>query len=221
VAVLDSGFQHRRLRRDLEILCVDSVSAGLRPVRRLPAGPFRDRWTELRRADAIIIVRRSDAAPAPVRLLSEVRRQAPWATIGRCVLRPGELVPLNAAALEATPDEVVAVAGVMWPGPFFAQLRARGVRLLSAVAFRDHEPYRDRTLRRLERLASGHGIVCTPKDGVKLRSRLAEDIPLWALEERLEWEAGKGRIRACALRAARIGAPRDKGRAHAKAPEAA
>ncbi len=212
VAVLDSGFQHRRVRSDLQILCVDLLSALLPGRRRLPAGPFRERWSALARADAVILVRRGEgtatARAAEVRsVLAEVSRVAPRALAGSCVLRPGMLRAANARAENMpTTGRPVAVAGVMWPARFFDALDQLGIPVAGRLAFRDHEPYGPRQLDRIRENAAD-GIVCTLKDAVKLGPLLANDVPVWYLEEEVVWESGERRLRDGVLQIACVRPP--------------
>lgn len=208
VAVLDSGFQHRRIRSDLQILCVDVRSALLPGRRRLPAGPFRDRWSGLGRADAVALVRRetgdavSDRDIETRALLEEVRTVAPGTLACSCVLRPTGIRAANAVAEGIEPsDDTIAVAGVMWPGSFFDALDELGVPVANRLAFRDHEPYGPGRLDTV-RSAATAGIVCTLKDAVKLGPLLADDIPVWYLAEQAVWETGERQLRRGVLRTA-------------------
>ena len=214
VAVLDSGFQHRRVRSELQILCVDLHSALLPGRRRLPAGPFRERWSALDRADAVVLVRR-DAGTDPVggeretrALLADISSVAPGILACSCVVRPTGIRAANAVAEGMAPSGApVAVAGVMWPGSFFDALNALGVSVASRLAFRDHEPYAPRHLDTI-RAAAADGIVCTLKDAVKLGPLLADDVPVWYLEEDAAWESGGKRLRRGVLRTAFARSPR-------------
>ena len=55
--LLDSGFQHRRLHRDLDLVACNVDQAHRRD--RLPAGPYRERFTALRRAEGVLLLRRA------------------------------------------------------------------------------------------------------------------------------------------------------------------
>lgn len=208
VAVLDSGFQHRRVRSDLQIVCVDAHSALLPGRRRLPAGPFRDRWSALQRAHAVVLVRRgadssSQRSSTAVRaLLAEIQNLAPGLLACSCVIRPTGLRAANAAAEGINPSrDTVAVAGVMWPESFFVALDELGIATESRLAFRDHEPYASRQLESILTAGTG-GVVCTLKDAVKLGPLLADEVPVWYLEEEAIWEVGEAQMRRGVLRTA-------------------
>jgi len=208
VAVLDSGFQHRRVRSELQVLCVDAHSALLPGRRRLPAGPFRDRWSSLDRADAVVLVRRDSGTNAFDRevqvqgLLAEIGSAAPGVLACSCVLRPTGIRAANAVAEGMTPGrDAVGVAGVMWPASFFDSLADLDLPVAGQLVFRDHEPYGPRRLEMI-RSEAGAGIVCTLKDAVKLGPLLADDVPVWYLEETAVWESGESRLRRGVLRTA-------------------
>jgi tetraacyldisaccharide 4'-kinase len=199
--VLDSGFQHRRIRSDLQLVCIDPLSASLTARRRLPAGPFRERWSSLERADAIVLVHRGDPQDPSLRIQdSEVRRVAPGTLLVHCLLVSSGFRPANTLAEGKTPtSECAAVAGVMWPEPFFDAVDRLGLEPSVRLAFRDHEPFEEAELSRI-RAEGPSGVVCTLKDAVKLGPLLAGELPVWYLEERPEWGVGRRRLRNGVLR---------------------
>lgn len=191
--ILDDGFQHRRLARDLDVVVLDAT----RPLglgRLLPRGFCREPWTALARADAFVLSRRELASPEKLRLLRAfIRDHFPGRPLVELEAKPpawrtpeGEEVPnLETGA-------VVAFAGIGNPGAFFADLRRDGVGVRETRAFPDHHAYRDRDLVELRALARERGaraLVCTEKDGVKLEA-LADfagsEIPILQRVQRLE-----------------------------------
>ena len=127
--------------------------------------------------------------------LAEIENLDPGLLACSCVIRPTGLRAANSAAEGIGPSrDTVAVAGVMWPESFFAALNELGIATKSHLAFRDHEPYASRQLERILTAGTG-GVVCTLKDAVKLAPLLADDVPVWYLEEEVVWEAGKERLR--------------------------
>ena len=106
--VLDSGFQYRRMQRDLDILTVDEATIG-RQIGLLPAGPYREGLRSVARADLVVTVRRSLPDPPdgsePVTWTDQGRSwlerlaeapDSPAMVAAR--IRPGPLVPVNLAA---------------------------------------------------------------------------------------------------------------------------
>lgn len=175
VAVLDDAFQHRRLRRAADVVLV-AADGWTGTVRLLPAGPWREPLSALRRADVAVVTRKAVSPERAVDVAS---------ALGEYLAHPAAVVHLAPSGLRSVGgvDElplesiagvaILAVAGVGDTGAFFGQLRAAGARV-DAVPFPDHHAYSAADARRLaERAdAAGRRVVCTLKDAVKLE-------PLW------------------------------------------
>ena len=199
IVILDSGFQHRRLHRDLDIVAIDEPVIRTRPWH-LPAGPFREGISSLARADLVVVVRRAadpggalEERPGPVegvwpvlRELAELPDAPPFVSAR---IRPGPLVPANESARRVRqPQPSVAVAGVMWPDVFFAQARHAAPDLQQTVRLPDHARIDAALGRRLAAMAGEAGIACTLKDERKLLRVLGESVPIWYLPEEVVWE---------------------------------
>lgn len=194
VAVVDGGFQHRRLWRDADVVALSARSRTSR-AHRLPAGPYREGWSALGRADAVVVVRRTGPEEGARRLALWLEAALPEAAVARCVLRPAGLRPANDAARAAAgPDPAVAVASIMYPDVFLDQLQDAGRRPGLEFVFPDHAEIDGSAARRVAEAAGDGGIVGTLKDVVKLRSTLPRRVPLWYLHERLRWEEGDGAL---------------------------
>lgn len=205
--VLDDGFAHRALARRFDLVLVDVDALARTSRRRLPAGPFRHPPASLVLADGIVLTRRGGTAELARRAADRLAR-APWTPpVARCVLRPGRALPANRAATGRDPDPAVAVAAIMKPRLFFAQVRRRWPRLVALHSFRDHAVPGRARLGAIVRAAGDRGIVCTLKDAVRLASRVGEETPLWYVEDVLEWEAGGSAIRERVLAALATSSP--------------
>jgi tetraacyldisaccharide 4'-kinase len=200
IALLDSGFQHRRLHRDLDIVALDEPVIRTRP-RHLPAGPFREGLPSLARADLVVVVTRSpvDHGGAPEGGLGLVERA--WPALRELAdlpgappfvsarIRPGPLVPANESARGISqPEPAVAVAGIMWPDVFFTQAKHVAPSVRDTVRLSDHSRIDDRLGVRLGTMAGEAGIACTLKDERKLVRVLRESVPIWYLSEEVFWE---------------------------------
>jgi tetraacyldisaccharide 4'-kinase len=203
VVVLDSGFQHRRLHRDLDIVTMLVDYRGNR--RRLPAGPFRDRFASLARADATVLVRRQAPPAAGTFLYDGLLRAFPHMHVATARILPSGLQPLTVAARDvATPNPEVAVAGIMWPEVFFGALQELGLSPGHKISLPDHAAVdRSTTMAIAERAGSG-GVVCTGKDAVKLVASLPATVPIWSLMEHVSWEEGGDALLQGAVRIARL-----------------
>jgi tetraacyldisaccharide 4'-kinase len=199
VLVLDDAYQRLDVRRDLNILVMSAETT--RAVRwPLPAGPWREGWAALERADAVIVTRKRatpDAAQSLAREL-ELRVRGPIAVAHLSLgtlegLVSGTRVPAGSLAGK----RVVAASGIADPDAFVAQTKATGAAVQVAT-WRDHHDYRDEDVAWLAHAARrADHVVITQKDAVKLRDRWPAAVPepLVALLD-LSWEEGGDRIAA-------------------------
>ena len=202
VLVLDDGFQHRRLHRDLDIVLIDATRPPTAD-RLLPAGLLREPVESLRRADQILLTR-CDLASADV--LADLHRLAahvaPSAQVAETVFAPtglrthdGGLEPVG----RLLGRNVLSLCGIGNPQAFHHTLAACGAEVTASQVFPDHhlfaEPDRDRLARWADRHADGDTLaVCTLKDLVKLRTTSLGGVPLYALDIGMQFRAGE---RAC------------------------
>lgn len=195
IALLDDGFQRRDFAADLSIVVLSAEAAERSPWL-LPAGPWRERLNALARAQAVIVTRRC-AARARARELEEHIRphlpvavpvaQAAFVHAGFEGLLSGRSEPPDALVGR----RVLAACGIADPESFRQQLAARAARV-DLIAFRDHQPFRTRHVRRLLQAgASADYVVVTEKDAVKLRPLWPPGVaePLVALLD-VTWESG-------------------------------
>ena len=204
LAVLDDGFQHRRVARDLDWAVVDEERAERGAWRLLPAGPGRERWGALGRADAVVLTRRrrrhergDGASKSRSGALAEgLERQFPSAAVARCELRAGPLVPANGVAADAgEPRPLLAFASIMKGEDFLEALRGRRPEIEHEYLFPDHRPVPDVRLQEMIRLAGEGGMVGTRKDVVKVQERVGDRTPLWCASEELVWTRGASVLR--------------------------
>jgi tetraacyldisaccharide 4'-kinase len=189
VLVLDDAFQHRRLRRDLDIVLV-SAETWSRHARLLPRGPYREPPRALRRADVVIVTRRTASAEQAVRTEIDVSRISGRLT-ARALLSPTGWLSADGSTRQGRPEgPALGVAGIGRPDDFFDQAEEWGAELVDAIAFPDHHPYSAAEARELERLAAGGPVVMTAKDAVKLAS-LMPQADLWILEQAVSFESGR------------------------------
>jgi tetraacyldisaccharide 4'-kinase len=193
VGVLDDGFQHRRLARDLDVLLVSAESWQVAR-RSLPRGPWRERLNSARRADIAIVTRKS-AGEAEVAAVSRALMEAaPDLPLLRCRIAPAELIGLS-SGIEAADEflrgrSVLAVAALAFPRPFVENLRSVGAEV-ELAAFSDHHEFTAEDAVALVRSAAGRALIMTLKDAVKLRELLPPSIPAYVLRQRVEFETGE------------------------------
>lgn len=199
--VVDSGFQRRSLARDLDVLAVTTADLiGAR--HRLPAGPLREGWSSVGRADALVVVRRAGHPPLPSPTERWLARLGRRTTVARLALRPGELAPVNDPAASTRPSIAVAVSSVMEPDRFIDALAARGILPEARFVLPDHGDLDAESAERILARAGERGIVGTLKDRAKLAAALGDGAPLWWLRDVPEWTDGETRLRRRVLRVA-------------------
>jgi len=198
VLVLDDGFQHRRIARDLDLLLVAAERWPAR-LRLLPRGGWREPAGSARRASLIAITSRSAAAPAGDRVAAELRRQAPGIPQLRLRIEPaGWLHEGAAAALPAEP--ALAVAAVADPDGFAENARAAGANISGLQFWRDHHDYSEADAALILSRAGAGPVVTTAKDWVKLE-RLLPSGRVWVLRQEVRVEAGELELAAALARA--------------------
>jgi tetraacyldisaccharide 4'-kinase len=198
ILLLDDGFQHRRLARDLDLLLIDStVPWGHGYV--LPRGLLREPPSSLCRADVIVLTR-CDQTPAEQRerLRHTIARLAADVPVVETTHRPVELS--NSSEANAPLDvlrlgPVAAFCGLGNPQAFRRTLIDLGAHLLDFRVFADHHAYSRADVEDLRRwaetLPDGTNLVTTQKDLVKLRLSRLGDRPLWCVRIRLCVESGQ------------------------------
>lgn len=188
VLVLDDGFQHRRLARDLDIVLLDATDP-LGASHLLPRGLLREPLSGLRRADAVVLTRCDQVDAGSLEAFRRrVERLAPGKVVAEAVHRPVALVSAGgvSAPLEQLRNRpVAAFCGIGNPEAFRRTLAALGAELVDFRTFPDHHPYSRADVESLRaqagRLPAGALVVTTQKDLVKLRLEELAGRPLWAV----------------------------------------
>jgi tetraacyldisaccharide 4'-kinase len=192
--VLDDGFQHRQLWRDVDLVLIDATRSPFDD-RLLPAGWLRERVEGLSRASGVIITH-AEAVPATTidHLVAQVRRVTSKDPLAVCRHEWRALVSGEGQQERTLPADffkgrrIVVSCAIGNPSPFLARAKAGGEVVASQV-LRDHDPYADATVRTLADLARSNradAILVTEKDWSKLRSRPPESFPCPVLRPRLE-----------------------------------
>ena len=199
VIVMDDGFQHRRLARDLDIVLVDSTrpwGGGGCP----PGGLLREGPAALGRAGAVVLTRTDQASKSQLTALrSEVRHRAPAAVHAEAVHRLAGLrdAATGTPAAVAGLGPVTLVSAIGNPGAFESSARAAGLEVTSHRRFRDHHAFR---ITDLEGLEPGRWVT-TAKDAVKLPGA-DEDMRPLVLDVEFQVTRGEVDLRAQLTRAA-------------------
>jgi tetraacyldisaccharide 4'-kinase len=217
--VLDDGFQHRRLARDLDLVLVDG-RRGLGNGRLLPAGPLREPASALARAHVILLTKRAKSGTRDrfsttegAGILSRVRALAPRAAVFEADYRPvglrplapsgGTPLPIAPAGRPLEGRRVAALSGLADPSSFHDVLARLGAREVRPLVFPDHHRYVDADLARIAAAAAEADVlVTTEKDAVKLEPTRLGDRPVQVLEVALDLDDPAGFAAACLARLA-------------------
>ncbi len=168
--VLDDGFQHQQLARDVDIVMIDATNP-FGGGHLLPAGRLREPRSALARAESVAITR-SERAPAVVAAVRRLHASADFLRAPALGLYPGDLrveadggIAPRAIAMEM--QRWFAFCGIGNPGAFVANLRAWGFPLMGHKYFRDHHRYTQADVQDIAKEAEALGadrLICTEKD---------------------------------------------------------
>jgi len=189
--ILDDGFQHLQLHRDLDILLVDS-KIGFGDNHLLPRGILREPLTHLRRAHLLLLTKVEGLKDCQS-IESEIRKIHPQAPVFHSHYEPVGLISPSDEweGIEALKGKkVLILSGIADPESFQSLVRKCQVEVVREITFPDHHSYTLRDIEFLRSCAEGvECIVTTEKDMVKLNSWSLRDLPLRALRIKIKiWE---------------------------------
>lgn len=199
--LLDDGFQHRQVHRDVDLVLVDATDPW-GGCHLLPRGLLREPPAALRRADAIVVTRADLVCPEELAELDgRIRARAGRPVLAHAVhrwvaWRDGAGGRHDLAAL--ADQHVLGVCGIANPRPFQRALTAATARRPTFIAFDDHHAYRGTDLARIFEAAASEqarAVVTTDKDWIKWSNLLPDPapVPVYRPELRIEllegWDA--------------------------------
>jgi len=200
LVLLDDGFQHRRLARDLDIVLLDGLEPfGFEHV--FPRGTLREPVAGLRRA-ALVCLSRADRIKEPERnqlrhQVQEVAPQAAWCELAHVpsglLNASGETESLSQIAGK----RVAAFCGIGSPASFRHTLDASGCEVVAWREFPDHHPFCQKDLASLNAWAEASQadlVLCTHKDLVKMPCQQLGRLPLWAVLVEMKILVGEQRL---------------------------
>jgi tetraacyldisaccharide 4'-kinase len=183
IIVLDDGFQHLPLARDIDLVLLPE-DAPLGNGYCLPAGPLREPVIGLQRASALLMISTEPSessnlscpsAPKLSRFRAVRRIQIPYR------LHDGEEVPLD----ELRSHAFVALSGIAQPETFEAVLQQLNLNITTHLRFQDHHQYTQADIVSLV----GKQVITTEKDAVKLRPFLSSlEVEIYVLPVQIEFE---------------------------------
>ncbi len=197
----DDGFQHLRLKRDLDLVVMDALEPADH-YKVLPWGRARENLTALARASHIVVTK-VNLVTEEVRqgLKLVLHRQAPGVPVVEAHLVFSGLFPMlgapsaRAVALPLAGQKVLAVSGIGRPQSFAKLLEEQNVNLVEQIIFADHHNYSLKDVKRIGAEAQRLGceaVVVTAKDAVKLQNFSPEDLGFTYLVTQVKVELLKG-----------------------------
>ena len=184
VLVIDDGYQHLQLTRDLNIAIIDATNPWGEG-KQLPYGMMREPRSGLSRADCVVITRAGKESD-PAILKGEINRftAAPIFTSRMQTSLVRRIDAIQPTEVTAITQPLAAFCGVGNPSSFFNHLRREGFILAHTHAFPDHYKYQQVDLDNLCKAAETAGassLITTAKDAVKL-GEFSFELPCYVLE---------------------------------------
>jgi tetraacyldisaccharide 4'-kinase len=180
VLLLDDGFQHLQLARDVDLLI---VAPGDLDEQVLPVGSLRESLDAGGMADAVLVPAPHDEAQRIATVLGverafaiearyePVRDVAGVSAPGTLMADPGFQIPDPRSAIPDSGSRAIAVSGIARPQRFFDAVRALGWDVAEQMVFPDHHWFDERDVARVESAAGAAGataVITTEKDAVRL-----------------------------------------------------
>jgi tetraacyldisaccharide 4'-kinase len=167
LVVLDDGFQHRRIQREVDLVLLSPGHP--HPVRVLPLGPYREPLQALKRASHLFLVCKGARERDNAEAWEDRLRDTPGLPeVHRIDLIPGGWQDLEGEVTPAPDGRVLLLSSVARPASVRALAEEAGLEVVDEMAFPDHHPYREDDAMRIARRAQGSCVVTTEKDAVKL-----------------------------------------------------
>lgn len=204
--ILDDGFQHRRLFRDLDIVLVNARMP-LSGWPMFPQGPMREPLAALSRAQVVVMTKVDQSLEMVAALQERLRALNPTALIATAMHEPqtlqdwarGALVPLD--RLTGAPVSLVSSIGD--PDGFEQTVKQLGASVASHAVYPDHHDYHRREWEEVVRascVAGAQALVTTEKDAVRLAPfkdvAASGPLPVWVLRVRMRFLTGESELDA-------------------------
>ncbi|MFB3903415.1 MAG: tetraacyldisaccharide 4'-kinase [Acidobacteriota bacterium] len=187
VFLLDDGYQHLQLERDLNVLVLDATDP-FGGGKLLPRGRLREPLSALARADLVIVTRahlpfEQEAVETEIRLRNRLTKISYFYhdAVGLVEIRTGEKLSIRHLLLK----KVIALSGIGNPRVFLNDLSHYQMDVVQTFNYRDHHQFTDEDLQAVAAAARSLGadaVVTTEKDAVRLPARAAAGIPIYTVQ---------------------------------------
>ncbi|MCD6378548.1 MAG: tetraacyldisaccharide 4'-kinase [Planctomycetes bacterium] len=194
VLIMDDGFQHLKLKRDLNIVLIDATNPFNWGVY-LPIGKLREPISALQDAHIVIITRSNEVSSGNLQLLRDtISSRFAHLPIYTADHKPLRIIDEKGQQLSPQAingKRVCAFCGIGNADSFFRLLDRLGARVSVKLRFRDHVHYNPAVLERISnasRSADAELLITTSKDRVKIEDVSSLPLPLWTLEVEIEFD---------------------------------
>jgi len=202
VLILDDGFQHIKLHRDLNIMLIDgNLRFGNGNL--LPQGPLREPLSQIKRADCILIMNKraldKNATKNCQNFAEEIEKEYNTKTF-LCNFAPSGIFNLKTKEELAEKEKIYAFAGIGQPKFFFEYLKGKYFEIVKEREFTDHHLYTKDDIKNIVLEAKKLGatsIVTTEKDAVKIKALISDDIEIGFYALKLSLDINLENILAC------------------------
>ena len=206
VAILDDGYQHWQLIRDMDILLVDAVNV-FGNGHLLPRGTLRESMSHISRADVCLITKVDQAEAGAVTNIREtVHKYNADAKIVESIHQPRCFIPLAEWFIDLSSEgvsvenidgkKIMAVSAIGNPASFERTLRDLGAEIIESIRYPDHHEYTVKEMQDVLKQADALGtesIVITEKDAVKIPGEFAKtnwSIPIFVICVEVKFQTG-------------------------------
>jgi len=192
--IMDDGFQHRKLHRDIDLLLLDGIRKWGNG-KLLPLGDLREPITCAKRAHALIVTRASKANKNKIEVWwSEFGSGGPIFYVDFHVASVRDAATGKRLELPAKLGPLFAFCALGHPQAFYTDLTASGLHLAGTRSFRDHQALSPSNIAKLAGFAADSGaagLICTEKDAVKLTGThiATSSLPIWVAEQEVQGAA--------------------------------
>lgn len=179
--VLDDGFQHMQLARDVDIVLIDATNP-FGGGRVLPSGRLREPRTALERADVIVITRSERALAVEAAVRRDCDAPIFYARTQLDAIRSISAGQMGGDVSPAEAGPLFAFCGIGNPSAFLADLREWGVRVAGHKYFRDHHRFTeqdDANILKEAEVVGARGLICTEKDVFNLHGIHFGNLPVY------------------------------------------
>jgi tetraacyldisaccharide 4'-kinase len=187
IFILDDGFQHRKIKRNLDIICVDKdiFSAKL-----IPSGNLREPIENLKRANIICVI----GIKQDEKELNDVKKRIIEYTGNNNTFslyqKPLQWYNLNNEKTSAIPpfQKSILISGIANPSRFLKIVQEMGICIVENYFFKDHHVFCEKDLINLINNSKTAGIITTQKDAIRLKSlKLVNSFDIWYLKIELDF----------------------------------